>query len=150
MQLYVDFEWFALTPLFITWSIHWMKSYKTPSLNGRVCAQFREMFIAPIAKKTHVRHVRQTPPTAPRTPRQRRAGGGGLASGKRAITEKSTQVPGTFPGRFIPNQKKAAERFWFGNIRRGWYLYRLLRWDQKPVIHGVFGAPIISIGSIGL
>ena len=71
-----------------------------------------------MAKKTHVRHVRRVR-RPPRTPRQRRAGGGGKASGKRAITEKSTQVPGTFPGRFIPNQKKAAERFWFGNIRRG-------------------------------
>ena len=59
----------------------------------------------PMAKKTHVRHVRQTPPTAPRA--SVALGGGWQA----AITEKSTPVPATLPGRFIPNQKKAAERF---------------------------------------
>ena len=42
---------------------------------------------------------------------------GGVASGKRAITEKSTPVPATLPGRFIPNQKKAAERFF---VRKYW------------------------------
>lgn len=145
MQLYVDLEWFSLTPLFITWSIHWTNIYKIPSLNGSFVPNSGRCSLRPWRKKPM--SVMSAVSAAHPAPRASVALGGEKQAASEQSPRRVPKCQGLFLADSFQIKKRAAERFWFGNIERGWYLYnRLQGWDQKPVLHGVFGAPIICIG----